>query len=320
MTRTSEWLALPPASDLSLQAERQRGADLRDLSAAVQAGARVENSGRSSRRHAIWRESCIGCCAPTMTRFALERPMADDELIQFFRDDLAAGRHSGPLPARTLRGARSSAVEGFPGRVPARSRAQCASHRRVFRREGGRRDSGRPHRPHRPGCRRAAWSSPTTRPARPNRRKIPTRACSFPSMPWRRARSGDTTPITSCSTTWKETARSSPGAAIFNWKQAKSRVMEVAENIAAGKFEPKPGFYCRFCAYRNLCPATEKRLQEPTQEKAATQKDTCHPERSSCFAKRSSCAVEGPLSPMRSGRSCFAPAAESQEIEGLSRG
>lgn len=53
----------------------------------------------------------------------------------------------------------------------------------------------------------------------------------------------------------------------FQLVQVKSRVAQVAENIAAGKFEPKPGFYCRFCAYRNLCPATEKRLQEPTPRK-----------------------------------------------------
>jgi DNA helicase II / ATP-dependent DNA helicase PcrA len=52
---------------------------------------------------------------------------------------------------------------------------------------------------------------------------------------------------------------------------AKSRVKEVSENVAAGNFQPKPGFYCRFCAYRNLCPATEKQLQEHSpQGKAAT--------------------------------------------------
>jgi putative RecB family exonuclease len=55
----------------------------------------------------------------------------------------------------------------------------------------------------------------------------------------------------------------------FQLVQVSSRVSEVAENIAAGKFEPKPGFYCRFCAYRNLCPATEKRLQEPRPKKKA---------------------------------------------------
>jgi superfamily I DNA/RNA helicase/RecB family exonuclease len=56
----------------------------------------------------------------------------------------------------------------------------------------------------------------------------------------------------------------------FQLNEARSRVTQVAENIAAGKFEPKPGFYCRFCAYRNLCPATEKRLQEPPPQNKAT--------------------------------------------------
>jgi DNA helicase II / ATP-dependent DNA helicase PcrA len=41
---------------------------------------------------------------------------------------------------------------------------------------------------------------------------------------------------------------------------AKLRVEEVAANIAAGNFEPTPGFHCRSCAYHTLCPATEKRL------------------------------------------------------------
>jgi DNA helicase II / ATP-dependent DNA helicase PcrA len=41
---------------------------------------------------------------------------------------------------------------------------------------------------------------------------------------------------------------------------AAERVGEVAAAIAAGKFDPKPTFNCRFCAYRSLCPATEKRL------------------------------------------------------------
>ncbi len=59
----------------------------------------------------------------------------------------------------------------------------------------------------------------------------------------------------------------------FQLNEARSRVMQVAENIAAGRFDPKPGFYCRFCAYRNLCPATEKRLQEPPlQNRTATTK------------------------------------------------
>ena len=43
-------------------------------------------------------------------------------------------------------------------------------------------------------------------------------------------------------------------------QQARSKVEEVAAEIAAGNFEAKPSFNCRFCAYRSLCPATEKNL------------------------------------------------------------
>ena len=50
-------------------------------------------------------------------------------------------------------------------------------------------------------------------------------------------------------------------------RQAKLKVEEVAENVAAGRFDPKPGFYCNFCSYRNLCPATEKRVWATGQSK-----------------------------------------------------
>jgi DNA helicase II / ATP-dependent DNA helicase PcrA len=56
----------------------------------------------------------------------------------------------------------------------------------------------------------------------------------------------------------------------FQLNEARGRVMQVAENIAAGRFDPTPGFYCRFCAYRNLCPATEKRLPEASPNKTTT--------------------------------------------------
>jgi DNA helicase II / ATP-dependent DNA helicase PcrA len=43
-------------------------------------------------------------------------------------------------------------------------------------------------------------------------------------------------------------------------QECKREVEEVAQKIAAEEFDAKPGFYCTFCAYRSLCPATEKRL------------------------------------------------------------
>jgi DNA helicase-2/ATP-dependent DNA helicase PcrA len=43
-------------------------------------------------------------------------------------------------------------------------------------------------------------------------------------------------------------------------KEAHCKVEGVAQEIAAGNFEPKPGFHCQWCAYKNLCPATETRM------------------------------------------------------------
>jgi putative RecB family exonuclease len=43
-------------------------------------------------------------------------------------------------------------------------------------------------------------------------------------------------------------------------RAAELKVEDVARNIAAGDFKAKKGFHCSFCAYHNLCPATEKRL------------------------------------------------------------
>jgi DNA helicase-2/ATP-dependent DNA helicase PcrA len=45
-------------------------------------------------------------------------------------------------------------------------------------------------------------------------------------------------------------------------EEAKLKVEDVAEKIAAGRFEPTPGFHCSWCSYRFLCPKTEKRVPE----------------------------------------------------------
>ena len=44
--------------------------------------------------------------------------------------------------------------------------------------------------------------------------------------------------------------------------EARLHVEDIAEQIAAGKFEPKTGFHCSWCSYRSLCPKTEKRIPE----------------------------------------------------------
>jgi ATP-dependent DNA helicase UvrD/PcrA len=41
-------------------------------------------------------------------------------------------------------------------------------------------------------------------------------------------------------------------------EEAKLRVEDVADAISSGKFPAKPGYQCKLCPYRNLCPETEK--------------------------------------------------------------
>ncbi len=41
---------------------------------------------------------------------------------------------------------------------------------------------------------------------------------------------------------------------------ARNRVEDVAQSIADGVFNAKPGNHCNFCAYRSICPEKEKRI------------------------------------------------------------
>jgi len=45
-------------------------------------------------------------------------------------------------------------------------------------------------------------------------------------------------------------------------QEAMNRVTEAANHIAEGRFEPKVDFHCKFCPYRNLCPAMERRAYQ----------------------------------------------------------
>jgi putative RecB family exonuclease len=52
-------------------------------------------------------------------------------------------------------------------------------------------------------------------------------------------------------------------------QEARLTIEEVAQNIADGNFAARPAFTCAFCAYRSLCPATEKRSYKiPAEQKS----------------------------------------------------
>ncbi|MEO5936157.1 MAG: ATP-dependent DNA helicase [Terriglobales bacterium] len=44
-------------------------------------------------------------------------------------------------------------------------------------------------------------------------------------------------------------------------KAARDAVKKAADGIAAGMFDPKPGFACKWCAYAILCPATAEKIR-----------------------------------------------------------
>ena len=52
-------------------------------------------------------------------------------------------------------------------------------------------------------------------------------------------------------------------------EEAKVKVRTIAEKITDGQFEPKPGFHCSWCAFRVLCPKTERRIPELAKPAAA---------------------------------------------------
>jgi DNA helicase II / ATP-dependent DNA helicase PcrA len=53
-------------------------------------------------------------------------------------------------------------------------------------------------------------------------------------------------------------------------KKTRAAVVKVAQGIAEKKFEPKPGFWCGFCEYHTICPATEEELYNLPTKAAAS--------------------------------------------------
>jgi DNA helicase II / ATP-dependent DNA helicase PcrA len=46
-------------------------------------------------------------------------------------------------------------------------------------------------------------------------------------------------------------------------RETENKVIEVAAEIAAGKFDPEPGLVCKGCSYRSICPAHEVKAATP---------------------------------------------------------
>jgi putative RecB family exonuclease len=54
-------------------------------------------------------------------------------------------------------------------------------------------------------------------------------------------------------------------------ERAQEKILDAAAGMAAGEFDPKPGMHCRWCDYRNLCPATEQQVYVPVKAVGAAE-------------------------------------------------
>ena len=50
---------------------------------------------------------------------------------------------------------------------------------------------------------------------------------------------------------------------VNNEDKIRNKVLNVANGIRAGAFNPTPGFHCKNCGYNSLCPATVEHVFEP---------------------------------------------------------
>jgi DNA helicase-2/ATP-dependent DNA helicase PcrA len=57
----------------------------------------------------------------------------------------------------------------------------------------------------------------------------------------------------------------------FQLESAREQVLDAARGIAAGNFDPKTGRHCNFCAFRGLCPAQEKWIPNLSSTQAGKQ-------------------------------------------------
>jgi CRISPR/Cas system-associated exonuclease Cas4 (RecB family) len=44
-----------------------------------------------------------------------------------------------------------------------------------------------------------------------------------------------------------------------DFRELERTIHDMARQIAAGSFPAKPGYHCRYCAYRAICPVQEGR-------------------------------------------------------------
>ncbi|HXP17476.1 MAG TPA: ATP-dependent DNA helicase [Terriglobales bacterium] len=260
MSRTSEWLSLPPASNLHsrLSASAVQTYETCPLQFKLDREWKIPGEVPAAMQYGAVMHRVLRAYYDSVR---LERPMADDVLIQLFRDDLAQAGFQDRYQHDLYRRQGEQQLQDFLAACR-RTPAPRVLHTEEFFdvKVGDVNVAGRIDRIDQLAGDEVAITDYKTGKAQSQEDSDESLQLSIYAMAARekwgyRARhlvlynlEGNSPVVTQRSD--------------FQLEEAKGRILKVAESVAAGNFEPKPGFYCKFCAYRNLCSATEKRLQE----------------------------------------------------------
>jgi len=267
-SRTAEWLALPPAFPLNrlsatavesyeicpLQFKLEREWRIpRDVPAAMQYGATM---------HRVLRTY--------FDSVRLERPLADTELIDLFRADLAQSVIDDPYQWELYEQQGLQQLRDFLAvlrRGPSAKVLHTEEHFEV--RVGKASVAGRIDRIDDLGDGRVAIIDYKTGKPRAQEDADDSLQLSIYAMAAREKWGYQADRLVFYNLEENQAVTSTRGK--LQLEAAKAKVQDVADRIDAGQFDPKPGYHCRFCPYRNLCPATEKPLPTAsTAKKAAT--------------------------------------------------
>jgi DNA helicase-2/ATP-dependent DNA helicase PcrA len=271
-SRTSEWLKLPPSSDLSarlsatavetyercpLQFKFEREWKIpRDVPAAIQYGAAIHR---------------VLCTYYDCRRS--KREMADDALIELFRADLGRAGIQDRYQHELYEEQGIAQLRDFLATNRTTPGPEVLNTEQWFEvRIGGVTVSGRIDRMDRGGDGRVIITDYKTGKPRSQKDADESLQLSVYALAAREKWGYDAGSLVLYNLEENSpviTRRSEP-----QLEDAQLKVEEVAENIAAGIFKAKPGFHCKFCPYNNLCPETEKHLYAPASGSTQRRRDT----------------------------------------------
>jgi superfamily I DNA/RNA helicase/RecB family exonuclease len=269
MTRTNEWLAMPPAADLHsrLSASAVQTYETCPLQFKLEREWRIPNEVPAAMQYGAVIHRILRAHYDSVR---LERPIADEDLIQFFRDDLAQAGIQDHYQHELYENQGVQQLRDFLAAFRRNPVPKVLHTEEFFNvKFGDVTVAGRIDRIDQVEDGRVIITDYKTGRAQSQEDSDESLQLSIYALAAREkwGYHADRLALYNLEGNSEMVTRRSD----LELEAAKCRVMEVSANVAAGKFDPKPSFNCRFCAYRSLCPATEKQVPEHSpQDKAAT--------------------------------------------------